>query len=202
MLLGKGRRNGQNFFIPSYSDRDLDSLRFKQDLLEQITGQSVSCCRSINAQGQAYHRLQPPQIPLTRLLIQKLYRGQHKVITRSFLEELTWPGIAIWFMDRGSKTFKKRGGKIHALEVCLNTGFPKTANELILDYFEEVWGVSWGLSCQNRQQNRYRLRMGTQKGREFLARLTPYLPPPLDEQVQTSYNKTATPKSSQTWVKE
>ncbi|MCW6036578.1 DNA endonuclease [Spirulina subsalsa FACHB-351] len=203
MLLGCAQRNGHNFYVAAYDQRELDYLRFKQDWLERITGQSVPCCPSVNSQGVPYLRLQPPLIPLTRILMQKLYRGSGgKVITPQFLEELTPQGVAIWFLDCGSKTFKKRQGKIHALEVYLNTNLPKSENETIVKYFLENWGVQWGLSSQNKRTGCYRLRIGTKGGQAFLSQLAPYVPSSMLYKINTSYSITATPGTGKLRVKE
>ncbi|WP_017307133.1 hypothetical protein [Spirulina subsalsa] len=205
MLLGRGQRNGHNFYIAAYHQRELelDYLRFKQDWLERITGQSIPCCPSVNSQGVSYLRLQPPLIPLTRILVQKLYQGSaRKVITREFLEELTPQGVAIWFLDCGSKTFKKRQGKIHALEVYLNTNLPKAENETIVKYFLEHWGIQWGLSSQNKRTGCYRLRIGTKKGQAFFEQLSPYVPSSMLYKINTSYSRTATPGTRELRVKE
>ncbi|NEO26765.1 MAG: DNA endonuclease, partial [Kamptonema sp. SIO4C4] len=97
--------------------------------------------------------------------------------------------FAIWFMDCGSRSFKRKNGQIHALELFLNTGFSQAENELILAYFAQVWGVHWGLS-RDRQQ--YRLRLGTKAGHAFFGWLRPYLHPSMQSKINPSYNTTAT----------
>jgi hypothetical protein len=73
-------------------------------------------------------------------------------------------------MDDGSKSFKRKNGRIHAMEVTLNTYLPKENNEVIINYFQEVWGIKWGL---NKSKGTWRLRMGTQEGRRFFDLISP-----------------------------
>ncbi len=188
MLLGRGKKNQNNFFIPHRATQESYVL-FKKQLLEQITQQPVSVRRRTTNRGDELLRLEPKLIPLTRVLVKKLYCGGIKTVTSKFLNLLTPAGIAIWFLDQGSKSFKKRDGKIHALDVYLNTHLCESENEIIIDYFSEMWGFKWGLS---KTATAYRLRMGTQEGKRFLSFITPYIPESLRYKVQTSSNVTAT----------
>lgn len=188
MLLGQGKRNQNNFYISHRATQE-NYVLFKKQLLEQITQQPVSIRPRTTKRGEQFLCLEPKLIPLTRVLVKKLYCGGHKTVTAKFLNLLTPAGIALWFLDRGSKSFKKRNGKIHALELCLNTHLSKLENEIIIDYFSEIWGFKWGLS---KTSDGYRLRMGTQEGKRFLGFITPYIPDILRYKVQTSSNVTAT----------
>lgn len=188
MLLGQGKRNQNNFYISHQATHE-NYVLFKQQLLEQITQQPVSIRPRTTNRGEQILRLEPKLIPLTRVLVKKLYCGGIKTVTGKFLNLLTPAGIAIWFLDRGSKTFKKRNGKIHALELYLNTNLSEWENEIIIDYFSEIWGFKWGLS---KTSDAYRLKMGTQEGKRFLAFITPYVPDSLRYKVQPSSNVTAT----------
>jgi hypothetical protein len=75
-------------------------------------------------------------------------------------------------MDDGSKSFKRRNGRIHAVEVTLNTYLSKEENEVIIGYFKDMWGVNWGL---NKSKGRFRLRMGTQEAQKFFDLIRPYI---------------------------
>lgn len=185
MLLGVGRRDQYNFFI-QHSVQQEDYLLFKKVVLESITRKPIQIHRRKHLSGKPVLRIQPKQTPLIRVLVQRLYFGNQEVITRSFLNYLTPQGIAIWFMDKGSKSFKKKDGKIHALEIALNTNTSKEENELIIAYFLEIWGFEWGLSKGRRG---YRLRMGTKEGKKFFDFLRPYIPPTMVYKLDTSYNR-------------
>lgn len=187
MLLGVARRSDRNFFI-EHSQSQIAYLLFKKALLEEITRKPVSLRERKTRNGDRILRIEPKLIPLTRVLVKKLYPGNALTITRKFLDFLTPQGIAIWFMDKGAKSFKKKAGKIHAVEITLNTYLSKETNEIIVAYFSDVWGMRWGLS---KSRETYRLRLGTRAGKAFLAFLTPYIHPSMLEKIQTSYNTTA-----------
>ncbi|MCS6792427.1 MAG: hypothetical protein N3E45_05760 [Oscillatoriaceae bacterium SKW80] len=84
---------------------------------------------------------------------------------------------------------KKKEGKIHALEITLNTYLSREENEIIVSYFLQEWGFQWGL---NKSNGSYRLRMGTQEGKKFLNFITPYVHKSKLYKVNTSSNTTAT----------
>jgi len=188
ILLGNAYKRQNNFYIqhPVFQE---DYLLFKQRLLKQITRKPVSRYSRFTKKGDRLLCLEPKLIPLIRVLVKKRFPGGNQKITREFLDLLTLPGIALWFLDKGSKSFKKKNGKIHALEITLNTELSQAENEVIIAYFSEVWELNWGLS---KGKKSYRLRMGTKAGKQFLDRIRPYVPETMLYKVETSSNITAT----------
>ncbi|NEP60099.1 MAG: DNA endonuclease [Symploca sp. SIO2G7] len=188
MLLGGGTRRKQNFFI-QHSSKQEKYIFFKKELLEQITGKPVNIRRWQTSKGYNQICLEPKLIPLTRVLIKKLYKAGTKTITRPFLNLLTPQGIAIWFMDNGSKSYKKREGKVCSVTLNLNTFISKEENETIVAYFQQMWGFKWGLS---KDKTNYRLRMGTREGKKFITFISPYIHESMLYKIQTSLNVMAT----------
>jgi hypothetical protein len=107
MLLGVAYKRQHNFYIQQPADQE-DYLLFKQRILEAITGKPVILSSRYNKKGDRMLRLEPKLIPLIRVLLKRLYSGGSKKITRDFLDLLTLPGIAIWFLDKGRISFKKK----------------------------------------------------------------------------------------------
>ena len=107
MLLGVAYKRQHNFYIQHRADQE-DYLLFKQRLLEEITGKPAILSSRYNKKGDGMLRLEPKLIPLIRVLLKRLYSGGSKKITREFLDLLTLPGIAIWFLDKGGKSLKKK----------------------------------------------------------------------------------------------
>lgn len=188
MLIGDGVKHENNFFV-QHSIQQKDYVLFKKQLLEQITEKPVALWQSASQKGNDQIRIEPRLIPLIRVMSNRLYPGGHKTISRKFLNFLTPQGIAIWFMDDGSKSFKKQNGVVHAIEITLNTYTSFAESEAIVSYFSEEWGFKWGL---NKSRNQYRLRMGTQEGKRFLAFLSPYIHPSMRHKIQTSQNRKVT----------
>lgn len=171
MLLGDAGKCKNNLSI-QHSTKQIEYAHFKKQLLERITRKVVNTRQWITKEGYGLIRIEPRLVPLTRVMVKRCYRNNTKTITREFLEHLTLQGIAIWFMDDGSKSFKRRGGRIHAVEVTLNTYLPREENEIIISYFKERWGIQWGL---NKSKGTYRLRMGTHEARKFFNLIKPFI---------------------------
>ena len=82
--------------------------------------------------------------------IKKIYdlcvKNSHKYITRKWLEQLDWLGIAIWYMDDGSLNKGTKNPSIY-----LHTeGYSKKENETIISYF-----ASKGIKAYLRRNKRY-----------------------------------------------
>jgi hypothetical protein len=170
MLLGDGGKSKNNFYI-RHCRRQREYALFKASLLEEITGKKVNVRFGVT-NGFENVTVEPRLTPLIRVLVKELYRDGQKAVSREFLDKLTLQGVAIWFMDDGSRSFKRQNGKVHSMEVTLNTYLSKEENEVIIGYFIEVWGVKWGL---NRSKGKWRLRMGTREGRRFFELISPFV---------------------------
>jgi ribosomal protein L34 len=184
MLLGVAKKD-QNNFLVKHPSSQAEYINFKAQLLELITRKLVHVRYQRTLQGKTQIVIQPRQIPLIRVMVQRLYHQSQKVITTQFLNYLTPQGIAIWYMDQGSKSYKKKDNRIHGFEVRLNTQTSHSENEAIVNYFAEHWGFKWGLA---KSQKGYCLRMGTQEGKRFFEFISPHIHPSLLNKIQPSYN--------------
>jgi len=96
-----------------------------------------------------------------------------KTITRKLLNRLDATGIAIWYMDDGSLTFKKRSdGSVRGLDLKLHTCFLNEAGaNMCILYFKEVWGITFRLLCEHHRY--YSLRCGTLEAMRFIDIIKP-----------------------------
>jgi len=186
MLLGGARRNGDNFYL-LHPARHRAHAELQRQLLERIGGRPIALKTYLTRQGERWLRLQPKQTPLIRVLVQRLYPGGTRTITRPFLRHLTRQGLVLWYLDRGSRAFRYRNGRIRSLEVSLHVGASRAECETIAAYFARTWGWQWGIA---RGKRGYRLRLGSQAGRQFLAELRPHLPPSLRHKADPARNAT------------
>lgn len=107
-----------------------------------------------------------------RIIRKWLYKDSKKKISRYILNKLNVEGIAIWYMDDGCLSYKKRNGKIHARELTLNTYLSKEENDIIITYFKDVYNIHFKIS---KSKNKYRLRMGTIEAKKFVQLIKPYI---------------------------
>ena len=171
MLLGDAGRARNNLAI-QHSTKQREYALFKKGLLERVTGKAVNTRQWVTKEGHGLIRVEPKLVPLTRVMVRRCYRDGRKRFPPEFLRYLTLQGLALWFMDDGSKSFKRVAGKIHAVEVTLNTYLSKEENEVLITFFKDRWGIQWGL---NKSKGHYRLRMGTREARRFFALIEPYV---------------------------
>lgn len=146
-----------------HSTKQNEYILYKKNLLE-----SLGCC-NINLHyidNNGYSGVYFTKADSYFRCIRKwLYKDGKKVISRFLLDKLTPEGIAIWYMDDGNLSAKKRNGKVHAYELFLNTHTSKENNQIIIDYFLDVWNVRFH---QVKNKGSYRLRMSTREIRRFL----------------------------------
>lgn len=119
-----------------------------------------------------------------RVLRKWLYPNGIKFISRFLLDKLDLEGIAIWYMDDGGLSAKRRNGKVHAYELFLNTHLSRENNQIIIDYFNEVWNVKFQ---QVKNKGSYRLRMSTLEIRKFLPLIEKYIIPSMQYKVTMNY---------------
>jgi hypothetical protein len=71
-----------------------------------------------------------------------LYKKGIKTVTRHQLDRLTPLGLALWYMDDGSRCFRYRNNKTlisnRAIKLCTH-GFSLEENQIIQQYFKEKW---------------------------------------------------------------
>lgn len=166
MVIGDGhlKKNESGISI-THNEKQLPLLLHKKSLLESILN-----CKSINIR-----KVKPNKYNTTCYILEKghkyfrilrkwIYKNNQKYISRKILNMLDLESIAIWYMDDGSLSAKKKNGRICAYELTLNTYLSKEDNQIIIDYFKEVWDIQFGL---NKSKGLYRLRMGTREARRF-----------------------------------
>lgn len=111
---------------------------------------------------------------LTKYLVNLFYPNDKKVICKEALEQLTLEGIAWWYMDDGSMSIKKIDGKPRGAEITLNTYLTAEENQVIIDFFQNQFGITWKL---NKSKGKYRLRMGKKEAMKFFPMIEQYIIP-------------------------
>lgn len=154
-----------------HCDTQLDYLKYKVSILEDIYKTPIKIIRVQNgnqiSKGDCKH---------FRIYRKWLYPNGIKTISR-VLKFLTIQSIALWYMDDGSLTAKKRKGKIHSYELTLNTYVDKEENQKIIDWFLSNYNIRF---TQTKGKGKYRLRMGTIEARKFCSLIKPYVIPSME----------------------
>ena len=119
-----------------------------------------------------------------RVLRKWLYSNGVKQISRYLLDKLDLEGIAIWYMDDGGLSAKRRNGKVHAYELFLNTHISKENNQIIIDYFKETWNINFQ---QVKNKGSYRLRMSTYEIKKYLPLISKFIIPSMQYKIIMDY---------------
>ncbi len=160
----------QNSISIKHCIKQKEYLEHKALLLQKIFGGEKPNIREINNSGYPGCVLQKTD-KYFRILYKLLYPNKKKTITRKALDYLNLQGIALWYMDDGSLTARKRNGKIHAYELVISTYISKEENQIIVDYFKEKWDINFKIV---KGKGLYRIRCGTKEARKFLKLIKPY----------------------------
>lgn len=111
---------------------------------------------------------------------EELYPDGKKTISRKILNMFSPKELAIWYMDDGGLGKKIRNGKMHAFDLMINTHTTKEENQVIIDYFIEVWNIKF---TQVLNKGKYRIRCGTREARKFIDLVKSYILPEFEYKV-------------------
>ncbi len=112
------------------------------------------------------YELRTYSMKFLKLLRKIIYKNGKKTITRKLLNRLDKRAIAIWYMDDGSLSNRKdKNGTVTASILTLCTCTTKENNQIIIDYFDEVWGIKFG---QRKMKEHFALICATREARKFI----------------------------------
>lgn len=149
----------------------LEYLTWKYDYLKKL-GIKVHPIRYKNNNNYSSYTFNVAKTPFSKLLRRILYKPKKDYYNRKLLNRLEAIHIAIWYMDDGGLAQKKKNGIIYANELILNTYTSKANNQILIDYFKEVWSVSFN---QYKNKSLYRLACGTKEARKFISIVEPFM---------------------------
>lgn len=156
--------------IINHSIKQKFYLEYKQDLLNKLLGGSPKI-RHFDNNGYPGVSLSKGHV-VFKTIHKNLYPNNKKTFSREILNTFDEKCLAIWYMDDGGLGIKKRNGKIHAFDLILNTHVTREENQIVIDYFKDVWGIQF---TQVKNKNSYRLRCGTREARKFIEIVKPYI---------------------------
>lgn len=172
VILGDGHLDKNGSAQVLHCAAQLDYLKWKQSYLTSVGVRSTGIIFKNNNGFPAYKM----HISVTKWgkhLRKLLYRdGKKSIYNRKLLNRLDPIHIAIWYMDDGGLSQKKRDGVVVANDLMLNTHTTRENNQVIIDYFLDVWGIKF-TQCLNR--GHYRLRCGTKEARKFIEIIREYV---------------------------
>jgi len=173
--------------VIKHGGKQKEYIEYKAELLHKLLGgKKPKVCR-INNNGYIGHVIVKNN-KYFKTLRNKIYLNDIKTFSEDVLNMLTPHGIAIWYMDDGSLYPKKRNGKIHAYELVLCTYKSKKENQIIIDYFKNVYDINF---TQVKARKYYRLRCGTKEARKFICIVKKYIIPSMQYKINISQERPA-----------
>ena len=165
VILGDGYLSTNGGGSITHCAKQLDYLQWKVSYLKRL-GFSCSEIRYKNNNGFDAYVVHIRCTKWGKLLRKILYKnGSKDFYSNKILKRLDPMHLAIWYMDDGGLSQKKKNGNVVANDLILNTHTTKENNQVIIDYFKLVWGISF---TQVKNKGHYRLRCGTKEARKFL----------------------------------
>ena len=177
MLLGDGTISNNNVFKLSHGYKQKEYLEWKINLLNEHGIKNNGLKEYVSTKGynigDVVYYTQLSIIPFVKLLRRIIYKPKKTYANRKILNRLNALGVAIWYMDDGHINIRKTNNKIHGFYVKIATCLSKENNQIIIDYFKEVWNVSFYQFKEGKEM--YSLCCGTQEGIKFIEIVKPYI---------------------------
>ena len=180
MLLGDGTISNNYVFKLSHGYKQKEYLEWKINLLNEYgiknngLKEYISTC-GYNLGSIVYYS-QMSVIPFMKVLRRVIYKPIKNYANRKILNRLNPLGLAIWYMDDGHINIRKTEDKIHGFYIKIATCLYKEQNQVIIDYFKEVWDISFYQFKEGKfGKNTYSLCCGTQEGVKFIELIKPYV---------------------------
>ena len=173
MAIGDGTINSNGYIAIRHCSAQKDYLEWKKQQLKNVNINTTDLYHIDNSRYGVQHDAYELRTYTHNFL--KLYRKiiykPTKTLSRKLLNRLDLLGIAIWYMDDGSLSNRKDTcGKILSSVLTISTCTTREQNQIIIDYFKEVWGIQFG---QRKMKNHFALICGTKEARKFIALIAP-----------------------------
>lgn len=177
MLLGDGTISNNYVFKLSHCKQQEEFLQWKINLLNKFGIRNNGIKEYISTTGYNMGKTvlysQLNIIPFMKVLRRVFYNPKKQIANRKLLNRLDALGIAIWYMDDGALNFRKSGNKVHGFYIKISTCIPKNDLQIIIDYFKEVWNISFYAFSEGK--GTYSLCCGTKEGIKFIDIVKPYV---------------------------
>src|SRR5271157_5037163 len=167
-----------------HSSKQKEYLEWKRNILQALFSEWKIPIVEFNNNNYPGVRVITRTHPKLKQVYRLFYKPK-KTISRKVLNYLTPIGIAIWYMDDGSLSLKKRNGAIHGREIHLNTYCTLEEASIIQEYFKERWCISWTIVSN---KGLYRLRMGANEAKTLFKLIECYIIPCMKYKLDFKYN--------------
>jgi hypothetical protein len=168
MTIGDGYISKNGYLVYAHSEKQKDYAEWKRKLLIKSGFKTTELYeKNTKLNGNLYKGFEVRTLTydFIKLYRKIFYTNKKNIANRKILNRLNPLGLAIWYMDDGGLSQKKRNNIVVANDLMLNTYLTKEENQVIIDYFKEIWDISFN---QYKSKGKYRLSCGTKEAVKFL----------------------------------
>lgn len=190
-----------------HGPKQLDYLEFKYSFFvndKLVTDNGIKQgVANLKKTGKSYinYKFYTQALPLFNNYYNLFYPNGKKIVTRHLLNMLDPLGLAIWFMDDGSRNirwYKRKDGlksvKARGTRISTN-GFTREEHEIIQKYFDIVWDIKVGIhkSGKSKAENNQQFVTGlnAENSKKLIEIIKPYVIPSLEYKIDLMYNVTS-----------
>lgn len=183
----KLKGKGNHYIDITHSEKQLDYLNYKIKLFKEH-GFKVSSIykRKVKTYTVYSVHIYYENCPMVlNTLRWWFYHTGKKYFTYNMIKKLTPLGMAIWFMDDGSRVihYNKEHTKIKGRELYISTYMSREEHSSLIHYLSK-----FDIVCKEvRDRLRYRLRMNATNSKKFIPIIKPYICPSMLYKVDLQY---------------
>ncbi len=190
---GKGR--GNYYLSIAHCPKQLDYLTHKFNFFAKeglTTPKGIFSV--ISNKKYLQYRFYTKTLPFFNTYHHLFYPSGKKVVTRHILNMLDPLGLAIWFMDDGSRNIvyytRKTDGivsiRTRKLEWATDS-FTLEEHHIIKDYFKVVWGIDVNI---HKSKKSHKLAINATNAKIFIEIIKPHVVPCMQYKIDLQYNVT------------
>jgi len=177
MLLGDGTISNNYVFKLAHGVQQTEYLLWKIKQLNDAGIKNNGLKTYVSSKGYNVGKTvvysQLSIIPFIKLMRRVFYTPKKVIGNRKLLNRLDARGIAIWYMDDGALSFRKTKDKVHGIYVRISTCSSKEENQVIIDYFRDVWNVNFYQFKEGKET--FSLCCGTKEAIKFIEIVKPFV---------------------------
>lgn len=181
------KNNGNHYIDITHSEKQLDYLKYKIEIFKKYGFKVSSIYKRkvktyIEYSVHIYFEKNPKILNTLRWWF---YNTGKKYFTYNMIKKLTPLGMAIWYMDDGSRTihYNKNHDQIKSRELYLSTYLSREEHKNIIKYFNNL-----GINLKEvKDRQKYRLRMNATNAKLFIPIIKPYICPSMLYKINLQY---------------
>ena len=188
VIIGDGSlvkaKDGTITFQLTHCIAQKEYLMYKASILNRIFTSQLEV-KDINNNGYPGCKYAIARTAVLKPLYELFYvNGKKSISNPEIINNLTPEALALWWMDDGCLSMKKRNGKIVARQGFINTYLPLEENL----YLIQLLNAKFNLNLKNvKDRKAYRIRLNTTDCKQLIEIIKPYIHPVFNYKIDMQY---------------